>query len=245
MFTESRMNRVLEQLETLLPYAHAQFLAEDAVIRDYRVIAERIPGGGTGYAIAHRTGVIGQVFRRQRAVFVPVTGSHPLYDPYDATVDWEIAIPLFREDAFAGVLNVEGCGTLALLPDDWNRISRLVAAETGLAIPSSPPDAQAGVLVQTERLLFAGECELVERARQLADGGKSVLVIGALPEFARPGHPTLCDVEQGRIPLAECILGVDLNIDALILNGDGLRAFASLGGWSLVDGRYEFVLARE
>jgi len=245
VFTEADMNRVLVQLDVLLPYAYAQFVAEDATTRDYRVVAERIPGGSAGYSVAHRTGVIGQVFRRQCAIIVPDTRNHPLYDPYDTAVDWEIAIPLFRENALVGVLNVEGCGTLAPQPEQWNGILRLVAAETGHGMPGSPPDAQSGVLVQTQCSFFADERELVETARHLASDGRSVLMIGALPEFAPSSHPTLNDVEQGRIPLAECIRGVDRCIDALILNGGGLRLFESLGGWPLVDGRYEFVLARE
>jgi hypothetical protein len=244
VFTESAMNRVLEQLEVLLPYTYAQFLAEDAATRDYRVIAERIPGGGASYAVAHRTGVIGQVFRTQRAIVVPDTRHHPLYDPFDITVDWEIAIPLFRNDAFAGVLNVEGNDSMALQPDNWNRISRLVCTATDWSIPPDPPDAEANVLLQTERSFFARELELVERARQLAGEGKSVLMIASPSEFARPGHPTLDDVERGRVPLAECVRGVDARIDAITLNGNGLSAFESLGGWSLVEGRYDIVLAR-
>jgi hypothetical protein len=235
---------MLEQIEVLIPYAYAQVLAEHAPTRDYRVIAERIPAGAAGYAVAHRTGVIGQVFRTQRAIIVTDTHHHPLYDPFDVTVDWEVALPLIRSGALAGVLNVEGNGVLTLQPDTWNRVSRIVTDETAVTIPQSPPDAYATVLVRTERSFFDQEFAMLDSARRLAGEGKSVLMLTTLPEFARSAHPTLTDARQGRISLAECINGFDDRIDAIILDGHGLSAFESLGGWSLVDGRYDVVLAR-
>lgn len=233
MFTETKLQRALGHLETLLPYTYAQFLAEDDE-RDYRVIAARIPGGGTGYAVAHRTGVIGQVFRGRRAIVVADTRNHPLYDSYDATVDWELAIPLFRDGALAGVLNVEGCGAMALPLETWNRLSRVVAEATNCAIPASPPDARAEVVVPTKRLSCANDRELMETARRLANEGRSVLVIG-VPSASD-------DIETGGMPLAERVHGVDAGIDAVALE---YAAFQRLGGWKLVDGRYDFVITKD
>src|SRR6266487_4290682 len=89
----------LEHIEAVLSYRYAQWLVEDPLTWDYRVVAARIPAGGEGYSIAHRTGVIGQVFRTGRAIVVPDTRSHPLYDPFDTRIDWEVAIPVWRGDS--------------------------------------------------------------------------------------------------------------------------------------------------
>lgn len=222
------LSSALEKLEALFPYTYGQFLVEDSRTFDYCVVAERIPGGGEGYAIAHRTGVIGQVFRTRRAIAVPDTRRHPLYDPYDTSVDWELAVPLFRGGAFAGVLNLEGGGTLP--GNHWDDVARVLAA---CSLTAMPPDAEAGVLVQTRRAFFADEHELIDAARRLAGEGRSVLMVGPFPEFAWAG--------DAHAPLAECIHGIAANIDVLQSNGDGLGTL----GWSLVEGRYEFVLVQE
>lgn len=244
----------LGHLDAILPSRYAQWLVEDAITWDYRVAAERIPPGTVGYAIAHRTGVVGQVFRTRRAIFVPDTRSHPLYDPFDTGVDWELAIPVCQKRNLVAVLNLEGSGVLGLEANQWQAIAQLVLTATGWSIEESLPDPAEGGLVDTRLATFrallgpTGDAgRILKIGRRLARRGRTVLVIGVLPEVARPNSLTVSEAEARGVPLAECFYGMGPGRDILQLGSppDGMRAFERLGGWALVEGRYEFVLVME
>ena len=65
-----------------------------------------------GYDTAHRTGIIGQVFRTGRTLFAPDVAHHPLYDPFDPAITWELCFPVCAEGRLVAVVNLEGAGTL-------------------------------------------------------------------------------------------------------------------------------------
>src|ERR1044071_1600194 len=244
------MSACLEHLEAMLSYRYAQWLVEDLVTWDYRVVAERIPAGGEGYPVAHRTGVIGQGFRTRRAIIVPDARSHPLYDPFDPRIDWEVAIPVWRGESLAALLNVEGSGSLALHGNQWNAGADLVSDTTGWSMQASPPDPTALVAVKTRRAIFSartGERDVLEAAKRLADRGSTGLVIGAFAEVVRSDNHSVCEAEARRLPLASCVCGIAQRLDILPLGSaaDSMRTFERLGGWKLVDGRYEFVFIAE
>jgi hypothetical protein len=238
----------LEHLEITLRYRYAQWLVEDPLTWDYRVVAERIPAGAGGYAVAHRTGVIGQAFRTGRAIAVPDTRSHPLYDPFDADVDWELTIPVIQDGNLVAVLNLEGSGALALPASQWRTVREIVSA-TGWSVEDAPPDPMASGLLKTRRRTISTTSEanrVFNVGKRLAHRGKATLLIGVFPEIARSNSPTACDAEARGMPLAECVRGVGPRLDILQLGlaADGMRAFERLGGWALVEGRYEFALVK-
>jgi hypothetical protein len=239
----------LYDMEAKFHYRYAQWLIEDPVTRDYRVIAECIPADATGYAIAHRTGVIGQVFRTGHAIAVPDTRSHPLYDPFDTDVDWELAMPVWRGESQVAVLNIEGSGAFELGASQWQALCEIVSSMEW-RIPGQLPNSLALGLVKTRRATFgtSGRVgDVLKTGARLAQRGKTVLVIGDVSDAVPANSLTACDAEARRAPLAECVRGVRTRMDVLPLGsrGRGMRAFERLGGWMLVEGRYEFVLVKQ
>jgi hypothetical protein len=238
----------LERIAATLPYSYAQWLVEDPVTFDYRVVAERIPSCADGFAIAHRTGVIGQVFRTGRAILVPDTSAHPLYDPFDSDVDWELAVPVWEGKNLSAVLNLEGRGSLDLRIDQWRAVGAIVSTIGG-SIGAQRPDLKASGLVKSRRADFdstsPGARDVPGIGARLARRGHTVLMIGHFPDEQNTGV-TVCDAESQHLPLAECVMGVAARLDRIELGSttDGPAAFERLGGWSLVEGRYELLLVK-
>src|ERR1700729_2007458 len=87
--------RWLDEIQEAFASTYCQWIIEDPDTRDYRVMTSLRPGGQNGFDVAHRTGVIGQVFRLKKPIIVPDTKNHPLYDAFDQSVAWELCFPVF------------------------------------------------------------------------------------------------------------------------------------------------------
>ena len=145
------LNRCLQRLSDVLPFVHGQWLIEDPNTWDYRVIAYRVPTGHPQYDTAHRTGVIGQVFRTEKSIVVLDVRNHVLYDPFDEEVGWELALPTRQDDRLTAVLNLEGSGSLELQPTTWHDVAQAIEAETGWRVSQRGSNA-CRVLTPTRSL---------------------------------------------------------------------------------------------
>ena len=76
----------LLQLKTVIRYSYGQWLIEDPDNHDYKVVVSVTTENEPGYSIAHRTGIIGQVFRTKQSILASDLSNHPLYDPFDHTI---------------------------------------------------------------------------------------------------------------------------------------------------------------
>lgn len=238
----------LESLRSVIPYSYAQWVVEDPDDHDYRVAAAVLPEGEPGYDVAHRTGVIGQVFRTRKAIVVPDVWNHPLYDPFDATVDWELCFPVFAGPEMKAVLNFEGQG--ALETAGWEHVRRVAAEATSYSPPPSLPPAGDSCLVETRRFELrtgrGGACrpDVVELARAVARGGETTLLIGDYPELLRGRGPTTAEASESGLGVSYCYFGAGPRLD-LLAAGSLTREFIlenHLGWWDNCKGRYAFVL---
>src|SRR5688572_13480429 len=133
--------RCLTLLQAVVPHQYGQWVTEDADNHDYRVVESIIPEGTEGYDVAHRTGIIGQVFRIEKLIWAPDVNSHPLYDPFDDAIDWELTFPVFLDGNLQAIVNLEGGGSIEFGANTWERVCRVVEETTQCKPPLSVPDA--------------------------------------------------------------------------------------------------------
>lgn len=241
-------HRCLERLGSVIPYMYAQWVVEEPESHDYRVVSSVVPDGESGYDIAHRTGVIGQVFRTCRAIAVRDARNHPLYDPFDHTIDWELCFPVFDGAEMRAVVNFEGAGEISA--EDWGRIRKVVEETTSFLPPPSPPVEDDSCLVGTRRIEVraggegARESDVVELARSIARGGESTLLVGHYPELLRGRGPTTVEAKWQGLGVSYCYFGVEPRLD-LLATGPLTGKFIldnQMGWWDNCRGRYAFVL---
>lgn len=241
----------LASLREIVPCQYTQWVVEDPETHDYRVVASILPEGEAGYDIAHRTGVIGQVFRTEQSMAVTDTRNHPLYDPFDGSIDWELCFPVFVEGRMTGVINLEGKGALAISAGVWDRVRQTVHETTQCQPPLSPPDVDNPQLIQSRRIMIrsdsGSDCQsdVIELGRALARGGASTLLVGHYPDLLGGRGPTMAEASQQALGLSYCFFGVEKRLDLL---ATGPMAQESLlehdaDWWSTCKGRYAFVLA--
>ncbi|MDQ5835253.1 MAG: GAF domain-containing protein, partial [Acidobacteriota bacterium] len=204
--------RCLDRLRSAIPYLYGQWVVEDPRSHDYRVAAAVLPEGEAGYEVAHRTGVIGQVFRTRQAIAVQDTRNHPLYDPFDTTIDWELCFPVFDGEEMKAVLNFEGAGAFAAA--DWEHVCQAVRETTSYLPPPSAPTPGGPCLVQTRRIEIragdggAHDSDIVGLAQAAACGGESVLLVGDYPELLRGRRPTTTEASKQGLGVSYCYFGV-------------------------------------
>lgn len=243
-----RIEEALDGLREVLPLAYAQWVVESPLTWDYTVVASRAPAGAACYDVAHRPGVIGQVFRRNRPIFLPRAGAHPLYDLYDPAVEWELAVPLRQEEDLAAVLNLEGGGNLNLDRPLWEHLGQLLLARTGLALPAALPEPGEAWMVQTTRVGVSDEAApwaaeaALRLGRAAAGGGLSLLVAGGLGLPVSATYPSVDAAQAAGLPLGGCFRGGGPGLDLLETGALTGARREDLPWWPLADGRYDFVL---
>src|SRR6185436_7821856 len=142
----------LSRVAGFFPLRYAQWVVQSPETWDYLVVASRFPLDGSCYDIAHRPGVIGQVFRRERPIFLAAAQEHALYDPFDPSVEWELAVPLFDGERVAAVLNMEGTNSLSLDSGLWRNFADLLLSTTGWLLPEAAPRDGEVWMVRSEHL---------------------------------------------------------------------------------------------
>lgn len=243
---------VLLSLQSLCPFRYAQWVREDPLDCEYRVISAIVPDGAEGYATAHRSGIIGQVFRSQKSILARDVHNHPMYDPFDNSIDWEFCFPVSSEGTVQAAINLEGGGALKLDQALWSKISHIIEEITGCQAPASLPENDTCHLTTTRRFivnvaLAENECSaMLEMARAIARGGKSTLLVGHYPDLLCGRGPTMAEASEQGLPASYCFFGVEKRLD-LLATGPGsdevLRKHEDW--WDHCAGRYEFVLLHD
>lgn len=238
---------IFDRLSEALPFSYAQWVVESPPVWDYQVMVSRSPTGANCYDIAHRPGVIGQVFRRERPIFIPDARTHPLYDVYDSLVKWELALPLIDNGALVGVLNLEGGGNLELGGTLWQQLRNSLFSEVGLQLSEAAPKPGEAWMVKTTCVGIPGTTEpaadtALRLGRAAAEGGLSVLVAGDLNLPASSVYPTVEEALAADVPLGGCFRGGGRRLDLLQVGVPGALSAEVTSWWSLADGRYDFVL---
>lgn len=245
-----RGRHCLALLREVIPYQYAHWLIEEPESHDYRVVASIIPEDESGYDVAHRTGVIGQVFRTEKPIVVPDVRHHQLYDPFDATIDWELCFPVFAGGKMAAVVNFEGMGTLELGHELWQRLCEVVQASAQYRPSSATPEADNSWRVETRRVVINARYDdepqstVVATARAIARGGESALLVGCYPELLRDRGPTMAEAEQQGLGVSYCYFGLEPRLDLLATGPISQEALLEnkMGWWDNCAGRYAFVL---
>ncbi len=233
-------------LKSIVHFRYGQWLIEDTESRDYRAIASVLTGGQLGYGIAHRTGVIGQVFRMAIPILVADANNHPLYDPFDNTIDWELCFPVFMDGQTKAVINLEGSGSLEIGDEVWRRICNVVQQTTRHLPPITLPRSDTSCFVKTRRIVIRGATcdEASEVARAIARGGESTLLVGNHPDLLGGRTPTMPDALQQGLSVSYCYFGVETRLDLLATGS--LTSIDLLGNqmdwWGTSRGRYAYVL---
>jgi hypothetical protein len=239
----------LAKLQTIVPYQYAQWLIEDPDTHDYRVISSVIPDGAEGYTTAHRTGVIGQVFRLEESILVPDVRDHPLYDPFDTDINWELCFPVFVGGKMTAVVNLEGAGALAVGAEAWDRVCQIVEETTQGRPPSPPPPADNPSLIDTHRIVVRTDqvdrerLAIIEMARAIARGGETTLLVGHYPDLLQGRRPTIAEASQKGLGVSYCYFGVEQRLD-LLATGPNTRQvlLQHQEWWTNCNGRYAFIL---
>jgi hypothetical protein len=246
--TAAALEAALDAVGEILPCRTAQGLVEASPDLDYVVAAWRGPRGGENFQVAHRTGVIGQVFRRWRPVFLPDAQRHPLYDPFDPEVRWELALPLVHRGRLAAVLNFEGSESLELAGAVWAQLASAVLAATGRRLPAAPPPPGEGWLAATHYLRVSrtrksqAAASALRLARAAADGGAWVLFVGTVELPASPMYPAIEEAAAAGLSIGACVRGMCPRLDALPLSLAD-RGKAPSAAWRrMACGRYDFAL---
>jgi hypothetical protein len=242
--------RCLDLLRSVVPYRYGQWLIEDLESYDYRVIASVVPENSANYATAHRTGIIGQVFRIEKPILAPDVGNHPLYDPFDDAIEWELCFPVFASGKMTGVINLEGTGRPESGHGVWNRICQVVHESTQCIPPSCVLQADTSYLVKTCRIVIRAasdqdqRSEIVNIARAIARGGESTLLVGHFPDLLRGRGPTMAEASQKGLGVSYCYFGVERRLDLLATGPVPHLANSEdpLHWWQTSRGRYSFVL---
>jgi hypothetical protein len=249
METPDSYRACLRGLNEILPFAYAQYLIEDSDNHDYKVVASILPEGETGYDIAHRTGVIGQVFRIERPIAIPDVRNHPLYDAFDSEIEWELCFPLLRAGELKGVINLEGTGSLRQSPEAWFDIRECVLGATQYQVPPSPPRNDDSWRVCTSRVLVATNYDHDQRksglavARALARDGNTTLLVGEYPSLVPQQSPNLDEVEEAGLSESFCCYGIEQRLDLLAAGPRSKESIATrTDWWKYCEGRYAFVV---
>ncbi|HJQ25468.1 MAG TPA: GAF domain-containing protein [Blastocatellia bacterium] len=246
---DDAIRRCLEKLRAVTFCHYAQWVVEDPASHDYRVVAAILPANESGYDVAHRTGVIGQVFRIAKPILVPDAQNHPLYDPFDHTIEWELAFPVFDGGQMIAVINLEGSGSLDAGDEHWRRVCQAVE-ETTWCAPPPPPQASDPCLIETVPMLIQtinGDDQragIVGMARTLARAGRSTLLVGHYPDLLRGRGPTMVEASRQGLDASYCYFGVERRLD-LLATGPATQdeLLQSRGNWwDTCNGRYAFVL---
>jgi hypothetical protein len=239
----------LTRAQALIRFRYAQYVIEDPTNHDYAVIAAVVPDGEQGYTTAHRTGIVGQVFRLEQAILAPDVSKHPLYDPFDSSIQWELCFPLFRAGRMVAAINLEGAGAFEVRQEGWDRIGNAVHETTGCMVSPAPPAAGRDCLVHTRRITIrpgddtCGRADVVSLARALARGGESTLLVGPFPEFLRKRAPNMEEARMQGLGVSYCYVGVEPKLDLLDTGGLMPDPCADLmGWWRTSNGRYGFVV---
>ena len=248
-FDSARIRQSLDRLQTIVPCQYAQWLIEDRHNHDYQVIASVIPEGAEGYDTAHRTGVIGQVFRLEQSIMVPDVRNHPLYDPFDTEIDWELCFPVFFDGQMKGIVNLEGSGALELGVEAWERVCQLVEETTNGRPPRSEPKAGGSCMVESRRLVIQTNAES-ERgsdtaavARAIARGGESTLLVGHYPDMLQGRGPSIIEASRQRLGVSYCYFGVEPRLDLLATGPETQEVLRrNKDWWNNCNGRYAFIL---
>jgi hypothetical protein len=239
---------LLSSLQSLCRAEYAQWIIEDPADCEYRVVASLIPDAAESYDTAHRTGIIGQVFRAEQSILAMDVRNHPLYDTFDDSIDWELCFPVFTHETLDGVVNLEGAGELTIDNDLWATILRLVEETIGCQPPASLPAGNSAHFFRTRQFLIrtaAGENPdaVMELAQATAHGGEHTLLVGDYPSLVRGRGPSITEAVQRDLGISYCFFPVRKRLDLL---ATGLRADDVMrmhtNWWRLCDGRYEFVL---
>jgi hypothetical protein len=243
--------RCLICLQAIIPSPYSQWLVEDSHNHDYRVVASIVPDGADGYDTAHRTGIIGQVFRTEKPILALDVRKHPLYDPFDSEIDWELCFPVFADGKAKAVINLEGAGELSVDRETWDRLSRAVEEVTQCRPPALPPQADSPCLIETHRIVLRADGDdseqkddIVALARALARGGESTLLVGHYPALLHGRGPTMMEAGQQGLSVSYCYFGVEPRLD-LLATGPLSRELPLKSGmewWNNCRGRYAFVL---
>lgn len=244
--------RCLTLLQEIVPYQYAQWLIEDPNNHDYLVIDSVIPDGEDGYDTAHRTGVIGQVFRTEKSIIVPDVRNHPLYDPFDTAIDWELCFPVFVDEKLMAAINLEGAGALGVGAEAWDRVCQVVEETTQCKLSSAPPQADSSCLIKTHRIVIRADEDddrrsaIVETAKAIARGGESTLLVGDYPDLLRGRGPTMAEASRQGLGVSYCYFGVDRRLD-LLATGPMIQEILEpcADWWDNCKGRYAFVLLSE
>lgn len=239
----------LNRLQIMLACSYCQWLIENPSNHDYEVVASINPEGEIGYDVAHRTGVIGQVFRRQEPMFVAHTNSHPFYDVFDNNISWELCAPIFSGQKLAAVINLEGVGHLKLQGDVWTAIDNTVYENTTCRLPPSIPAPDVTQLVPTCRLVIPAHiCDkrsnVAAAARALAACGPSTLLVGNYPELLAGRSPDMGQAAEQNLGASYCYFGVAPNLDLLATGSFTEEDILNnrMYWWDISKGRYAFVL---
>jgi hypothetical protein len=230
-FSDPHWRQSLIDLRASVPYLYAQWLYEDPNSLEYRVA---VSAGEESYEIAHRSGIIGQVFRTGATMFVSNVCVHPLYDTYDSRITWEWAGMFGAVDGTRLVLNLEGqdhCNS-ATLPQELHFLFR------GLPLRTFPANAPADMPI-----LCADPNALLQACVTLAEAGQWVAAIGHFPDLAPSNHVTYQEALKNNLPLAECIFPYKPRLDLFLLNSSALTDL-SLALKLLGNGRYHILIAQ-
>jgi hypothetical protein len=220
---------------------------EDSGSRDYRVVASIVPEGETGYDTAHRTGVIGQVFRTEKPILLADARNHPLYDTFDSNIEWELCFPLLLKGKLDAVINLEGAGLLDVSPNTWRSIGESIIKATQHQIASAPQSDDPWRIPTTEVVVTQDQIDssnnsVVGLARALARDGKYTLLVGDYPALLRGRSPGLADIEGSGLTASYCFYGVEPRLDLLATGTGSEESLLKTNWWDHCDGRYSFVI---
>jgi hypothetical protein len=229
LMQDENWQRSLLNLRAIVPFRYAQWIYEDPHDLEFRVAAD---ASQDSFAIAHRTGIVGQVFRTGHPVFLADVRTHPLYDPFDPEIMWECVLPFTTTDGGRVVLNLEGV-------DGWSDADGLVTRLPDL-LGALPLTGYPTRLPRTLAALSGDAAALLAKCEELARAGHWVAVVGFFPEHAPKGHLTYHEAVRQNRALAECVFPFKPRIDLFLLDAcpvdDTAKIMALLGG-----GRYDFV----
>jgi hypothetical protein len=234
----------LAEMKAAVPCRYLQWLAEDPGTHDYTVKASVLPEGEAGYDVAHRTGIIGQVFRTEQPILARNVKVHPLYDSFDGAIDWELCFPLFNGNALAGVINLEGSGTLERERTVWRIVGDVIRNSLPYQLPDGPLRPDTACLLETQRLSIS-QPDIVQTAKAIARGGEQTLLVGNFPDLLRDRSPTMAEARRKGLGVSYCVFGVESRLDLLATGSPDYSSFSEQGSaewWPTCAGRYAFVL---
>lgn len=211
------------------------------------MIAAIVPEGAESYSTAHRTGIIGQVFRTEESIAAADVHDHPLYDTFDDCVDWELCFPLFRDGVLESVINLEGKGELRSDHELWASVCQVVEQTSGFRPAVTIPENVCH-FVKTRQFVIKAVADenVIDLAQAIAGGHKTTLLVGDYSNLLRDRGPSLLEAVQRSLGISHCFFGVAKRLDLLSTGPNPSEVLrANPNWWDLCDGRYDFVLVQE